>query len=121
MAQLVSSRPSTHRRLLLKISKHLSKEDVKEIAFLSEDFLPPSEVAGNSSGVDLMRGLEKHGRVGPGNYHYLLSCLEDVGRLDLAELLLSESPSQIPYMPQSFTATCQMQQLNMAILGRKRT
>ena len=119
MAQLVLSQPSIHRRLLLKVSKQLSKEDVKEIAFLSEDFLPPSEVAGISSGVDLMRELERHGRLGPGNYHYLLSCLEDVGRLDLAELLLLESPSQIPYVPQSFTATCQMQQTNMAILGHK--
>jgi len=56
---------------------------VNELLFLSEDFIPQSEVEQIFSGVDLMRSLEQHGRLSPAKYDYLLACLKEVGRLDL--------------------------------------
>jgi len=77
------SKPSAHRCMILKLSRLLSREDVNELLFLSEDFIPQSEVEQIFSGVDLMRSLEQHGRLSPAKYDYLLACLKEVGRLDL--------------------------------------
>ena len=42
-----------------------------KIVYLTEDFIPQQI----SSGDDLIRYLERHGRLGPTNYTYLLACL----------------------------------------------
>ena len=83
----VLPKPSPHRRCLLQLSKSLERQDIKELLYLSEDFLPQTEVAAIESGVDLMRSLERHGRLGPGQYDYLASCLIEIGRVDLAQKL----------------------------------
>ena len=83
----VPSKPSPHRRCLLKLSKALELQDINELLYLSEEFIPQTEVGAIKSGVDLMRSLEKHGRLGPGNYGYLASCLTEIGRIDLAQEL----------------------------------
>ena len=77
------SKPSPYRCKILKLSRLLSREDVSEILFLCEDFIPRSEVRQISSGIDLMRSLEQHGRLSPGKYDYLLACMKEVGRHDL--------------------------------------
>ena len=79
--------PSVHRRCLLQLSRSLEQQDINELIYLSEDFIPVTEVGSVKSGVDLMRCLEKHGRLGPGNYHYLACCLGEIGRLDLVQKL----------------------------------
>ena len=79
--------PSAHRRCLLQLSRSLEQQDINELLYLSEDFIPQTEVVSIKSGVDLMRCLEKHGRLGPGNYHYLACCLNEIGRLDLVQRL----------------------------------
>ena len=50
---------SNHRCKILTVSQLLSKEDVDEILYLSEDFIPQSEVKQISSGLDLCT-LIKH-------------------------------------------------------------
>ena len=52
------SKPSPYRCKILTVSRLLSKEDVDEILYLSEDFIPQSEVGQIFSGLDLMRSLE---------------------------------------------------------------
>ena len=34
-----------------------------------------------------MRSLERHNRVAPGKYSYLLACLKEIGRIDLVKSL----------------------------------
>ena len=89
----VQPKPSQHRRSLLQLSKSLEQQDINELLFLSEDFIPQTEVMGIKCGVDLMRSLEKHGRLGPGQYDYLISCLIEIGRVDLAQKLEPEASS----------------------------
>ena len=114
------SHPSHHRRQTLKIAKLLSKEDVDEIVYLSEDYIPPSEAAHISSGVDLMRCLERHSKLGPGDYGYLLSSLREVGREDLITKL-SESLSQPPlqFTPPSFRVPNQMLCMKLSVVQSK--
>lgn len=94
-----------HRCKILSVSRLLSKEDVNEIVYLSEDFIPQSEVKQISSGLDLMRSLERHNRVAPRKYNYLLACLKEIGRIDLVKsltefiysCLLESMPSSFEY------------------------
>lgn len=88
----VSLEPSIHRKCLLRLSKSLDQKEINELLYLSEDFIPQSEVTDIQSGVDLVRSLEKHGRLGPRNYSYLTHCLVEIGRVDLAQKL---DPSQM--------------------------
>lgn len=83
----ISSGPSAHRRCLLQLSRSLERQDINELLYLSEDFILHTEVVLIESGVDLMRCLEKHGRLAPGNYTYLASCLSEIGRIDLVQKL----------------------------------
>ena len=83
----VLPKPSQHRRCLLQLSKSLEQQDINELLYLSEDFIPQTEAVAIKCGVDLMRSLEKHGRLGPGQYDYLVSCLNEIGRIDLAQKL----------------------------------
>jgi len=47
------SKPSAHRCMILKLSRLLSREDVSELLFLSEDFIPQHEVEQIFSGAML--------------------------------------------------------------------
>ena len=100
----------------------LSKEDVDEIVYLSEDFIPQSEVGQISSGLDLMRSLERHNRVAPGKYSYLLACLKEIGRIDLANSLTEFICScLLESMPASFRAPSQMYAAKLHILVDKQS
>ena len=79
--------PSAHRRCLLQVSRSLERQDIDEMLYLSEDFVPQTEVGLINSGIDLMRCLEKYGWLGPGDYHYLACCLREIGRIDLVQKL----------------------------------
>ena len=110
------SKPSPHRWKILSVSRLLSKEDVDELLYLSEDFIPQSEVGQISSGLDLMRSLERHNRVAPGKYNYLLACLKEIGRIDLANSLTEFIYSCLESMPASFRASSQMYAAKLHIL-----
>ena len=110
----VHSEPSPYRKQMLRISQLLSKEDVDKIVYLSEDFVTASEVGRVSSGIDLMRCLERHSRSGPGNCSFLFYCLKEVGRDDLAAKL-AEFILQplVQCVPPSFTTSGQMLALKL--------
>ena len=76
IVRMASCKPSPHRCKILTVSRLLSKEDVDEILYLSEDFIPQSEVKQISGGLSFMRSLERHKRLAPGKYSYLLACLK---------------------------------------------
>ena len=104
------------------MSRLLSKEDVDEILYLSEDFIPQSEVGQISSGLDLMRSLERHNRVAPGKYNYLLACLKEIGRIDLANSLTEFIYScLLESMPSTFSAPSQMYAAKLHILVNKQS
>ena len=116
------SKPSPHRCKILTVSRLLSKEDVDEILYLSEDFIPQSEVKQISSGLDLMRSLESHKRLAPGKYSYLLSCLKEIGRIDLARTLTEFIYScLLESIPSSFRAPSQMYTAKLRILMNKQS
>ena len=117
---LLSSKPSSHRCKILTVSRLLSREDVDDILYLSEDFIPQSEVGQISSGVDLMRSLERHGRLAPGRYDYLLACLKEIGRLDLATNLTEFLYSYLlESLPPSFRVSSQAYATKLHILMSK--
>ena len=116
------SKPSSHRCKILTVSRLLSKEDVDEILYLSEDFIPQSEVKQISSGLDLMRSLERHKRLAPGKYNYLLACLKEIGRIDLARTLTEFIYScLLESIPSSFRAPSQMYAAKLRILMNKQS
>ena len=93
-----------------------------EILYLSEDFIPQSEVKQISSGLDLMRSLERHKRLAPGKYNYLLACLKEIGRIDLARTLTEFIYScLIESMPSTFRAPSQMYAAKLRLLMNKQS
>ena len=90
---------STYRRSALEVFRELTVEEVEQIRWLCQDFLRAkprwSEVV---TGVELLYMMEKNGLVGPGNYSFLVDCLEEIGRPDLVLLVL---PPGLPYLPAS--------------------
>ena len=116
------SKPSPHRCKILTVSQLLSNKDVDEILYLSEDFIPQSEVKQISSGLDLMRSLECHKRLAPGKYSYLLACLKEIGRIDLARTLTEFIYScLLESIPSSFRAPSQMYAAKLRILMNKQS
>lgn len=112
--------PSNHRKLMLRIAKSLSRQNVDEILYLSEDCIKTTSRV--PSGVDLMRGLERNGMLGPGNYTFLLSCLREIGRIDLEQQLkksLSTSHA-LPSVPASFCGPNQLFLVKLSGLEHKR-
>ena len=105
--------PSFHRRLLVKIAQGLHKDDIEQLVYLAD--IPFSEMI--SSGVGLMRSLEQHGKVAPGRYFYLLSCLRDIGRDDLVSLVTQSEPDG--YFPFHFQMPSQLLNLKIQTLQRK--
>ena len=119
---LISRKPSSHRCKILTVSRLLSRADVDDILYLSEDFIPQSEVGQISSGVDLMRSLERHGRLGPGRYDYLLACLKEIGRLDLAKIMTEFLYSYLlGSLPRSFRLSRQAYATKLHILMSKQS
>ena len=93
-----------------------------EILFLSEDFIPQSEVGQISSGLDLIRSLERHNRLAPGKYNYLLACLKEIGRIDLVTTLTEFIYScLLESMPSAFRAPSQMYAAKLHILMSKQS
>ena len=119
---LQMSEPSDHKKFMLRIAKLLSREDVDDILYLSEDC---TQTAGSvSSGVDLMRSLERDGKLGTGNYTYLLSCLREIGRIDLERSLKKSlgmgDDDTLPFLPPSFSAINQLLVVKISSLQHKR-
>lgn len=89
----LQSHPSAHRCCLLQLSRSLEEKEINELVYLSEDFIPPTEADSIKTGLDLFRSLERHGKLGPGNYSYLTTCLSMIGRIDLVKTLHRQTVS----------------------------
>ncbi len=115
--------PPHHRKQTLKIAKLLSKEDVDEMLYLSEDFIPEDERAKITNGVELMRSLERHKRLGPGNTSYLFSCLKEIGREDLASVLSQNQLMTSSLQPVSYTLGMpyQLLQVKLSVVHSKQS
>ena len=90
---------STYRRSSLEVFRGLTVAEVEQIRWLSQDFLKNAPCWSEEiSAVELLRVMETSGLVGPGNYSFLVDCLEEIGRPDLVLLVL---PPSLPYLPPS--------------------
>ena len=92
---------NTFRCCTLRVLRELGKREVEQIRWLSQDFIDPKLLpcwSKELSGVELLDAMAKSDLIGPGNYSFLIDCLEEIGRLDLVELIM---PPSIPYLPDS--------------------
>ena len=90
---------STYRRSSLEVFRGLTVAEVEQIRWLAQDFLKNVPCwSEDMSGVKLLDVMETSGLVGPGNYSFLVDCLEEIGRPDLVLLVL---PPSLPYLPPS--------------------
>ena len=95
---------------------------MNEILYLSEDFLPQSEVGQIFSGLDLMRSLERHNRLAPGKYSYLLACLKEIGRVDLVTNVTEFIYScLLESLPSTFRVPSQLYAAKLHILMNKQS
>ena len=69
-----------------------------------------------------MRSLERHNRVAPGKYSYLLACLKEIGRIDLVKSLTEFIYScLLESMPASFRVPNQLYAAKLQILMNKQS
>ena len=92
---------STYRRNTLEVFRGLSKVQVEQIRWLSQDFFGErlkTSWANEMTGVELLNALECSCLLGPGNYTFLIDCLEEIGRPDL---MIHIMPPSLPHLPAS--------------------
>ena len=70
---------------LLKVSQKLRTENLRELVYICTEIKSTEHI---TKGHDLFLDLEKKGLIMPGNYDYLLDCLLQIGREDIATYLL---------------------------------
>lgn len=112
---------SSFRRSVLEIFRGLKTEEVEQIRWLSKDFLQAKEVPcfeEEISGIALLHMMEENSLVGPGNYSFLVECLEEIGRPDLILLIL---PPQLPYIPPSLDIPALLNQKRIEAIQVKKT
>ena len=112
---------SSFRRSVLEVFRGLKKEEVEQIRWLSKDFFETEGAAcpaDEMAGVDLLHVMEESGLVGPGNYSFLVDCLEEIGRPDLVIVLL---PPKLPYLPPSLDIPALLNQKRIDTIQLKKT
>lgn len=83
-----------HRLILSAIGQKLSKQDLEEMLFICEAFISESTVEDVPSATVLFRELEHRILVGPGQYDFLKTILNSIGRVDLANKLPQPNQKQ---------------------------
>ena len=112
---------SSFRRNVLEVFRGLRKEEVEQIRWLSKDFFQAKETPcfeEEISGITLLHMMEENSLVGPGNYSFLVECLEEIGRPDLILLIL---PPQLPYIPPSLDIPALLNQKRIESIQVKKT
>ena len=96
-------RERLHRYRLLEVSESLRRDEVRRLVYLCP-ILPQSLYDSIKEGIQLFQELEQRGRLGTDNYGYLIECLEQLGRVDLAtKLACRKVPWEgVPVCPRSF-------------------
>lgn len=92
---------NTFRSSSLDVFRELSEGEVEQIRWLAQDFFAKrfrTPWLQRMTGVELVTVMEDSGLIGPGNYSFLINCLEEIGRLDL---VLQIFPPTLPHLPAS--------------------
>ena len=112
---------SSFRKMTLAICRELEQEEVEKIYWLSKDFLENRTESSSDemNASELFHTLEENKPIGPGNYSFLVECLDEIGLLDLVSLI--QPTRNLPYFPQSLSILAQMQRRQMEVLNMKRT
>jgi len=76
-----------HRLILSSLSQKLGRQDLEEMLFVCEAFIPESIAEETLSVTALFRELEHWSLIGPGNYEFLKTILATIGRIDLVNKL----------------------------------
>ena len=90
---------NTYRRNTLEVFRELAQGEVEQIRWLSQDFFDAkfkTSWSNEMTRVELLTALESSGLLGPGNYTFLIDCLEEIGRPDL---LIHIMPPSLPHLP----------------------
>ncbi len=90
MAKVSKSKNTQHRLQLLELSQALTQCDLEELLFVCEVEISESAAEEIKSGTSFFRALEHRACLGPNNYEFLRTCLEGIGRNDLAHMLPEE-------------------------------
>ena len=112
---------SSFRKVVLDVSRELNEEEVEKICWLSKDFFHqdiPRTEDHELRGVELLNAMEDSHLLGPGNYSFLIDCLQQIGRLDLVSVI---EPPTLPYLPPSLSILAQLHQKRMDALRLKKT
>jgi len=80
------NRYTAYKKLVAELSEHLLPEDLKQIIYLRS--LPDS--LKNSSALDVLEYMEKHGNFSPTDIQSLSGLLKDVHRNDLVNKYVEE-------------------------------
>ena len=80
------NRYTAYKKLIAELSEHLVPEDLKQIIFLRS--LP--DILKNSSALDVLEYMEKHGKLSPTDIPSLSGLLKDVHRNDLVNKYVEE-------------------------------
>jgi len=80
------NRYAAYKKLVAELSEHLLPEDLKQIIYLRS--LPES--LKNSSALDVLEYMEKHGNFSPTDIQSLSGLLKDVHRNDLVNKYVEE-------------------------------
>jgi len=80
------NRYTAYKKLIAELSEHLVPEDLKQIIFLRS--LP--DILKNSSALDVLEYMEKHGKLSPTDIQSLSGLLKDVHRNDLVNKCVEE-------------------------------
>ena len=110
---------STYRKNVLEVFRELGKGEVEQIRWLSQDFLQdkcPWSV--EMTGVELLTALHSCNLLGPGNYTFLVDCLEEIGRPDL---LIHILPPSLPHLPASMDLPALLQHKHLEQLQLTKT
>ena len=100
------------RVLLMRLSEHLTAEDVKKLAFL----MFPSHSHGCLTAIELAELIERKGGLNSiGMITHISSSLEVVGRVDLAKLFYSLKASQVFLCSNSLSTSNQQLNLKMSL------
>ena len=79
-----------HRRQLLRVSRELTTEEVKQLLFICP-IVSKSRAEKVQEGYQLFEILEEKGLLSPEKYNFLQECLQHIGRMDLVAMVRAEA------------------------------
>jgi len=72
-------------RLLLEIADEITKDQLDKMKFLCEDDLPKGRLDSIENPREFLNFVRMRGKIGPDDLSYVVSLLEDIGNIRLAD------------------------------------